>query len=94
MTTLTAPNKKTSFKPNANQVAILCALEARELAEAKDVLASPGVRVHSTSIYASLRTLKDRGLVIEKQIHRGATAKGDRFNYRLSAKGKKFIAQL
>lgn len=78
------------FTPTKNQAAILDTLAAdggllgaQEIVRANDL--------GPTSVYASLRVLKERGVVIEKQTKVGNTPKGDRFAYRLSAKGKKLI---
>lgn len=83
---------KTAFTPNPNQIAVLGVLAntdgglgAQEVAKAKDV------KVGQTSVYNTLRALKDRGLVLEKKIKVGNTPKGDRYEYRIAAKGRKVL---
>jgi DNA-binding PadR family transcriptional regulator len=81
---------KTQFIPTQNQRAVLGVLSDGE-ASAQQVAKSKGVTAGQTSIYNSLRALKERGLVVEKKVKTGVTPKGDRFAYRLSAKGKRLL---
>lgn len=79
-----------TFLPTKNQSAVLNALSDGE-ASAQEVARSKGVTAGQTSIYNSLRALRERGLVLEKKVKTGTTSKGDRFTYSLSAKGKRLI---
>lgn len=82
-------NKRT-FTPNKNQTAILKALAAGKTTAA-DIAAFKGVTVKDTGIYNSLRALKEHKLVLEKVTRKGATARGNRSEFRLSAKGSKLV---
>lgn len=81
---------KIKFTPNPNQLAVLGALNDGALG-AQQVARTKGVKAGVTSVYNTLRALRERGLVLEKKVKIGATPKGDRFEYRISAKGRKLI---
>jgi len=83
---------KTSFTPNPNQRAVLGVLaESDSGLGAQQVAKAKGVKVGQTSVYNTLRALKTRGLVLEKKVKAGTTPKGDRFEYRIAAKGRKVL---
>lgn len=85
---------KQAFTPNSNQAAIMKALDAGKTA-AGDIAKAKGVKIGPTSIYAALRRLKDRGIVVEQTMRRSKVSnKGDRVEFRLSAKGKRHVAKL
>lgn len=75
---------------NENQLAVMSALESGYTG-AQDIIKAPGVSVGPTAVYNTLRALKRHGIVLEKQVRRGTTPKGDRFEYRLAAKGRKVL---
>lgn len=83
---------KTTFTPNPNQRAVLGALASSDTGlGAQQIVGSKGVKVGVTSVYNTLRALKDRGLVLEKKVRIGTTPKGDRYEYRIAAKGRKVL---
>lgn len=81
-----------TFTPNPNQLAVMHALH-EGVVGAQDIAKAPGVKVGPTAVYNTLRALKSRGVVLEKKVHAGTTPKGDRYEYRLSAKGRKAHAR-
>lgn len=83
---------KTTFTPNPNQRAVLGALATTESGlGAQEIAKAKGVKVGTTSVYNTLRALRDRKLVIEKKVKAGKTPKGDRYEYRIAAKGRKVL---
>lgn len=84
---------KRSFTPNQNQTAILKALNLGKTTAA-EISAHKGVTVAGSGVYNSLRALSERGIVIEKVTRKGATPRGNRSTFRLSAKGTKLLAKI
>lgn len=83
---------KTTFTPNQNQRAVLGALANTDSGlGAQEIVKAKGVKVGVTSVYNTLRALRDRKLVIEKKVKAGNTPKGDRYEYRIAAKGRKLL---